>query len=443
MAGITPDYSDAPAQANRTTQPMIIQRFLEDTGLGWVGVTTGTSDVNITDATMLDNDIGDDQELRGSWVRMCSGTSANLGRIRAIQSQDPAAGTFTFAPALPAPTTSGDRYEVWRTPMRPTTVLNTLDRLTSQFGLFLPSRTFLSEIPDYDMEQTGTAAWAATNATLAKVTTGPGVNGKQALSVLTTAANGYAACSRTFGVDPGIPVWVSVQFTPADRTVANTGVIQLVDAATGTVLDSVTTTAKRTVRLKKLMSIPATTNVVNLRVGSQENDVTGIWDELVFLDANASDVPLPWWMTTEASLKEVRQWAPISSGAGGYEYDPAFLGDPAEEWLPDTDGFTNGGQLRLRSNRALSELLWVQGPRIETAWASLTETKNYDTAWAAAGLALNVYQLIVGQYAGTGVERDRLMERTAYWQDQWNQHTKRVLSRRRNTQSGPTEWVYI
>ncbi len=134
MAGITPDWSDAAPQLNRTTQPMIVQRFLEETGLGLVGTTSGVSTTVITDAEMLDNDIGDDQELRGGWIRMCSGTVANLGAIRRIQGQDVAAGTLTVSPALPASTADGDRYEVWLTPTRPRVLLNVLDLLG---GLFL------------------------------------------------------------------------------------------------------------------------------------------------------------------------------------------------------------------------------------------------------------------------------------------------------------------
>jgi hypothetical protein len=35
------------------------------------------------------------------------------------------------------------------------------------------------------------------------------------------------------------------------------------------------------------------------------------------------------------------------------------------------------------------------------------------------------------------------MDRVAYWQDQWNFHTKRVMSRRRTAQAGPTQWKDI
>ncbi len=443
MASVTVDWTGVNPQALQTTQPMIIKAFLEDTGLGYVSTTTGASATVITDATMLDMDIASPQKWRGAYVRMVGGTALNLGSIRAVTDYSPTAGTITVAPALPANTTSGDAYELWMTPAHPRSILNMLDRLTSEFGLFLPSQTFLSEVPDYDMEQTGTAGWTSGNATIAKATFSTlrkGVLGRQALTVATTAANGYATSAKSYGVRPGNAFWVSAQFTPLDTSVQTTGFLQLYDVTNSTPLYTMRTTSKSTTRLLRLISSTGTTTQVNIRMGQEENGVTGIWDEVVFLDSQAQDVPLPYWMTSQGSLKETYVWTPWQTGVGMDEYDPALVGDVTDQWTPYFDGFSNGGQLRLRADSYPKQLMFVDGVRSGTTWESLTEVKHYDVAWAASGLALNYYQRMVSQFVGSSDDRKPLQEQVNYWDQKWRDNLKRVVSRRRTNDGAPTQW---
>jgi len=446
MASVTVDWTGVVPQALQTTQPMIVRAFLEDTGLGFVSTTTGVSTTVITDATMLDNDIASSQKWRGAYVRMVGGTALNLGSVRAVVDYQPTSGTITVAPAFPAATADGDTYELWMIAAHPKIVLNMLDRLTTQFGYFLPSQTFLSEIPDYDMEQTGTAAWTSVNATIAKsnfTTLRKGVLGKQALTVATTSANGYATSAVNYDVRPGNSFWVSAQYTPLVSATPATAFLQLVDIDNGSVIYTMTTTSKKTTRLCQLVGVGAQTGRINIRMGQQESGVTGIWDEVVLLDGQGQDLPLPYWMTSQASLKEVYLWSPWQTGPGREEYDPALVGEITDQWVPYFDGFSNGGQLRLRSEgNFASNLMFVDGPRNETAWSSLTEVKHYDVAWARAGLALNYYQRMVGQFVGSEQDLGKLKDEVNRWDQEWRENLKRVVPRRRNNDGQPTQWYW-
>lgn len=443
MATLTADWTGAVPTGLQTTQPMITQRFLEMTGFGQVGETSVVSTTLITDADMLTNPIANELSMKGGWVRMVGGTSANLGAIRPIQGYDAPTGTLTIYPALPAATADGDAYEVWLTPMHPSTVINILNRLATQHGLSLPSYSVLSEIPDFDMEQSGTAAWSATNATIAKVAWAAGtegISGKQALSVTTTSANGYVTPQRALGAEPGAGLWVSALFTPSNPAVTNTGFLQLVDAS-GSVIEQITTTAKSTVRLFRHMSNSGTNGVVSIRVGSQESGVVGIWDDIVLLDSSAKDFPLPSWMQHQSALKEVYHWRPGNYNLTTDAYDPALSGEKTVNYAPQNDAF-GSGQIRIRSTFAAPTMPFVQGTRSETAWSSLTEVKHIDIPWAAAALAVHVYDAIIGRSMPGNVDMKALMAVRNKYQDDYDKHNLRVMSRRRTNDAGPVVWEY-
>ncbi len=444
MSSVTVEWTGAVPQALQTTQPAIIEQFLLETGFGRVSTATALgSTTTLVDTNVLVEPVASNQKFRGGYIRMVGGTALNLGLIRQLSDYNQTTGTLTFAPALPAAVAASDEYELWMCPIRPDVVLSILDRLTMDFGYFLPSSSFLSEIVDYDMEQAGTTAWSAVTSIIGKAgfsTLKKGVLGKQALIVTTTSPGGYATSAAEYGVIGGRAFWVSVQFTPLSTSASTTGFCTLWDVGNGVALDTIRTTSKSTTRLWKQISTNPTSTRVNIRMGQDENGVTGIWDEVVLLDCQSQSLPLPYWMTSPGSFKEARIWRPWGNGTGMQEYDPDIVGDKTDRWQPDFDGFTNGGQGRLKGPAFTDQIPFVRGVRSETAWSSLTEVKHYDLAWAAAGLSMKVYQRILGQFVGTALDREPLERQYNYWQDQWKQHSSRVMQRVRDMDGGPTEW---
>lgn len=445
MSAVTADWTGVTPQWMQTTQPQITSAFLNMTGLGWSGSCTSAGIVTTIIDSGLANAYTSDRTWKGTWIRMTGGTVANLGQVRQIQSYTPASGTLTFSPALPAITASSDTYELWMTTMEPRVVINMLDRITSNYGLGLQTYSLLSEVPDGDMEQSGTTAYAAVNATIAKVTDylKPGINGKRALEVTTTTAGGYAELAAPLRVTLSSSLFLSAMFTPSNPSVTNTGFIKIVDAISGATLQTLTTTSKTTTRLWQNFGYGnADTTLIQLRVGSEENSVTGRWDDLVIMDSQSLVQPLPYWMGTDSAFKEAFIWRPVSSGSGQNEYDPSLVGVKAVGWRPKGDHFSGGGRMYIEGNNFPGNMMFVSGVRFEEAWASLTETKRIDLQWAAAALAVQYYTRLRGQFAGSKEKSEDLTGYLSYWEREFKKHDYRVMSAARTNASPVATWGY-
>ena len=446
MASVTPSFAGVTPQWLQTTQPMITSSFLDTTGLGWTGtITTGGSKTVITDIDRFQMPYSSNRLWRGSYIRMISGTASNLGEVRQIQSYDPNSGFVSVSPGFTANTTAGDTYEMWNTPIFPKTVCNMLDRLVSQSGLGLPTYSMLSEVADFDMEQSGTAAWSATNATIAKVpwtASERGIAGKQALGVTTTATDGYAQNAYPIAVKGGNTFWLSALFTPDDPSVTNTGFVEVRDAVTGSLVDSMETSSKATTRLwKPVANSSQSITSFNIRFGSRESGVLGHWDDIVLIDSMARDVPLPYWVGTESNFKEVYLWEPAMSGPGTDDYDPSLTGVPARGWRPLTDAFSNGGQLRLRGNSVAPNMLYIYGVRQETAWGTdILATKRIDVPWATAALALAYWQRMKGQTILDKAQAELIAGYINWWQGEFMENDRRVRSFGRTQESPIMSW---
>jgi len=446
MSAVTADWTGVTPQWMQTTQPQITSAFLNMTGLGWSGTCTSTGSTGTIIDTGILNPYTSDREWKGTWVRMTGGTSNNLGQIRQVQHYEPTTGALTVLPVLPSATAANDTYELWSTTMRPQVVLNMLDRVTSNYGLGLQTYSLLSEIPDGDMEQTGTTAYAGVNATIAKVTDylKPGINGKRALEVTTTSAGGYAELAEPLRIRRSSSLTMSAMFTPEDPSVDNTGTFQVINALTGEVLRTLTTTSKTTTRLWQQFGYGnSNANLIQIRVGSEESGVTGRWDDLVISDNQSFLQPLPYWMGTDSAFKEAYYWTPTNSGPGQNEYDPSLAGRrKAVGWRPRGDHFSGGGRMYIEGNAPATTMLLVSGVRFETAWESLTETKRIDLQWAAACLAVNYYTRLRGQFAGSKAKTDEISGFLDYWEREFRDHDNRVRSQMRTDASPVATWGY-
>lgn len=445
MSAVTADWTGVTPQWMQTTQPQVTSAFLNMTGLGWSGSCTSNGSTTTIVDTSLANAYSSDRNWRGGWIRMIGGTAQNLGAIRQIQSYTPATGTLTFSPALATGTLTSDSYEVWMTTMEPRVVLNMLDRITSNYGLGLQTYSLLSEVPDGDMEQSGTTAYAAVNATIAKVTDylKPGINGKRALEVTTTSAGGYAELAAPLRINLASSLTLSAMFTPSDPAVTNTGFLQVVDVESGAILQTITTTSKTTTRLWQEFGYGnASVRLIQIRMGSSENSVTGRWDDLVVSDNQSWIQPLPFWMGTDSAFKEAYYWEPYSSGPGSQEYDPGLRGPIAKGWRPKHDAFSGGGRMAIEGNGPPGRMMFVQGVRFESPWETTTETKRIDLQWAASALAVQYYTRLRGQLVGNKeivAQTDAVL---GDWQREYKRHDNRVMSQLRTSASPVATWGY-
>ena len=183
-------------QVEGLTQRLLLERFLRETGLGDYGTATGGSTSTIVDTTKLQSTAYSGDVNPGAWARISydvgGAAAAPEGEIRGITSTGyaPSTGTLTVSPVFTAAPASGDKYQLFRF-IHPQLVLDTLDQVLKE-DCYLPCWTVLSEVPDYDMEQSVTTEWTGANSTLAKATAEPMGWGAQYLTVATTAAAGYA-----------------------------------------------------------------------------------------------------------------------------------------------------------------------------------------------------------------------------------------------------------
>jgi len=178
--------------------------------------------------------------------------------------------------------------------------------------------------------------------------------------------------------------------------------------------------------------------------GSRENGVVGHWDDIVLIDAEALDQPLPYWVGNESNWKEAYVWRPVVSGTGQEDFDPALIGYPAIGWRPLTDVFSNGGQLRLRGQSVAQNMMYIYGVRQETAWGSdILATKRIDVPWATAALALAYYQRIKGQTVLDKNQDAAIVAQINWWRNEYNENDRRVRSFGRTQESPVTSWVYV
>lgn len=432
MALIRQDWTGV--QTDKVTRPGILSRWLSETGWGQTGTTTAAgSTTTLVDATRLLSAQFSNREWIGGWVRFIDGDLA--GTIVSITGYTPATGTITFPTQSAAPG-SAVRYELWRTPVPPSLFLNALDTLMKR-DVWLPTMCFLTELPDGDMEQVGTAYWTAADATLAKVTSGRGIFGKQAMTVATTAAGGYAAV--TLGVTPGTSLYVGAVFTPADVSVVNTGFISIYDITNSVELRRLTTSAKVPMLVIDEVTIPSTTARLRVALGSEENGVTGIWDECIVIDPLSADVALPSWVSSVAQVRGIHRWEPVQVGRADYEYAPEFRGMENANFDYVVDRFQDGIVRAALRQGVLSRPHWMLGVRNETAFASDSEEKFVSEAWAVAGLAATGYDIVISRAGHT--DTGPMIERKNYWQGEWRREKQRVSTRTREVRPGRTAWV--
>src|SRR3990167_847738 len=178
--------------AEGITRNTLLERVLRETGLGTYGTATGGTVGTIIDTNELQSTQYNTLEYVGGWARIgqSSDNLAPENETRPITTNAPSTGTISVNPDFTVAPASGEKYQLWKKP-NPRKVLDLVDEVLTE-ELYFPCWTMLSEVPDYDMEQSHTTDWTASNTTLTKQTGEPKLAGRRWLRVVTTSALGYA-----------------------------------------------------------------------------------------------------------------------------------------------------------------------------------------------------------------------------------------------------------
>lgn len=250
---------------------------------------TSTTIVSTADlvSTAIDNNF-----YRGWWVmRRDAATSAD--RVRRVTSFTASTGTLTVERSYSDTTVTGEDVELWRYLNPDTDVLQIITEALRRCKHANSVPLASGEWTDGHMDDSGTTAWTASNATLSKVTTAARVHwGLRALRVQNSAAGGYAY--QRLGVHEDEAYWV-VALCNAD---VGTAKLEAYDATNAASIESVTATADH-VDLPILMriasfSIPSGCRQLEIRlVGSAGATDDIYWSFCVPLKANDRRLRLP------------------------------------------------------------------------------------------------------------------------------------------------------
>lgn len=416
-------------QIQRVTRRNVLERVLLEWGLGMYGTATGGSTSTIVDTTKLKSTQYTARDWNNAIARISKDAggagAAPEGEISPVTDFAPSTGTITNNPVFTAAVASGDIYQLWKYP-HPQDVIDLLTILLTK-ELEWPCWSVLSELPDFDMEQSGITHWGtAVNATAAKDTAEPLLGGTQHMKVTGSGA----------AIDNYLPT-VSLRVTPGKnyrasalvRANATTSAAKLViyDETNGAALVAASTTSLDVVRLTAQAQIPATCRTVTVRL--QNAAVAGIsyFDAVTFHNTEATDLALPWWVKNRNQVKglySLRSYGAESASAAATEIlDPALSGREISDWDVRADSFGRG-QLRIfrRGGGSIGNgPLFIFGTRYETAFADEdTTVKHVDENLVAAALAAKVWERLAASNAAGDLDKMFIREQRERAYAEWH-----------------------
>ena len=428
------------------TRPQIIARYLRETHFGQTGTATatGATAAQLIDTTRLLSSAYQSESVRG-WVRIATTVdhAAPEGEIRAINlaGYDPSQGFLDVVPSFSAVVDSGDTYEIHYI-IHPQDILDHIDTIATQ-DFYLPTWSVLSEVDDFDMEQSATTAWTGVNATMAKRTTEPAMTGKRWLRVTNTSANGYVKPATTIKVDGGSSYSISALALPAGASYD--AVLTCYDETNSATIKEWTYSGQTRVRFQENIVFPSTTAEISLRLGGTSATNICDWDDVSLLNISSKDVPLPWWVRDAAQWKATFLWrpSPISqSGGASHQYSPELDGRRTLEWEPRDSAF-GGGQMRLASRvNSVTRLMYGYGKRNEEAYSSDTESKHIDANYMNAALLNKIYSSLGGMPSSGTFNTAWIKIQTAKWESEYRKESYRQTQRVESVLSGPTPYAY-
>lgn len=426
------------SQIEGLTRNQLIKRLVS-TGLVKTGVATSGSTTTIVDTNRLKSTQFNSKEWVGGWARISKdaggAAAAPETEIRPIITYVPSTGTITVDPAFTAGVVVSDEYELWK--IDPQIVLEIIDQAL-QDTLYFPCWTFLSEIPDYDMEQNNTTDWATgAGATVVKSNTEPLISGKRYLSVSSGVGGNEVSDSNVLYVEPNTTYFVSV----AVRTPSNvTARLRIWDDSNGASIKDIETTKNFWHNLYATFTTPSGCKAVIIRLTSVTASSATYWDEVVLYSTESNSISLPWWVKSKSQVLGVFELSPNSLGTNIWEYE--FSGELDRRWDIQDSAFGRG-QLRLVSRYGtLNNPLFILGLRNETAYANdNTEKKLIDATLFSTCVAYKLYEWLANQSGSGSFNLADIRALYAKYRDEYSTLSREYLEVLRDIIQSPEPWV--
>lgn len=368
MATTIPNTFSVPTVEGLSRQSLL-KKLARNTGLLQYGTVVAGAANYITDPTQLQSNQWSPSEWIGGWIRISSTTDglAPQAEIVPITNFSPELGRVDNSPYFTVAPEAGDTYELWK--INPYIILDLIDEaLTDE--LYVPVWQILSEVPDYDMEQSGTTDWTSSNATVTKQTSEPRSpwSGKQYLRVVSSAAGGYGR-TALLNVQGNKTYFASVA---ARATSGYTAKMVVYDETNGAEIVNWTSTQLFPARISLYLLTPASCKQVSIRLVGVENGATVEFDEVVWFGTYATDLELPYWVKHRDQVKAVFQYTPLTIDQN--LWDIALKGEHDARF----DVFDFGQKKRVVARTGLiSWPLYILGIKNETVYANDTVDLKY------------------------------------------------------------------
>lgn len=384
-------------QVELLTRTALLEALVRETGIGVYGTATSGSTSTLVDTTALQSTgyLATDWQNGWAYISYDGGGAAAApeGEIRPITTYAPSSGTITVSPNWTIAPASTDKYILFRYP-HPQIVLDTIDDILTE-ELWMPTVTALSELPDYDMENSGVTHWGtASNVTASKVSTAPELMGKRWLSLATTSANGYLP-TKTVTVEPSTTYYISalVRCSAASTTAALIVYDETNSAAITPHGGALTTTRQYVHRLYGTFTTPSTCHQITIRLSNQENAVTSYWDEVILYAIGDADIALPSWVRNPDQVLGIMEMAP--QGVNTNLQSNLYRGWRSNDWEIPHARIDTSGQLRAvsRFSHLTTRPLFIYGLRNEEAFSNNnTDYKHVPQNFLIAAAAFKVFQ---------------------------------------------------
>lgn len=339
-----------------------------------VSATSSTTTlVDTTRHTDASSTFSTSQDYAGKWLLM-PGEAAVADRVRRIVSIAGATGTITFTPAVSVAPAVNDLYEIHE--LDPRIEHGILLQTMRQHKV--PALMTLMGFTDADLEETATASWTSSNATISKITTAANVfGGKSALRTLLTGANGYAQTS-SFRVDPSTQYTVSI---PCRVDVGGPALLIAYDVTNSASLGTVGYhPLERPTVIQGTFNTLATTEEVALRYQGTANTDDIYWGRAHCWASTDTTINLPSHIRQSAQVRKLMSatYRKSVSGTGILNcFDAAsrvlsrpYQRGPEYEIRIDPY-FANPGQLELRGISPQMEMYYEELRAANDIWAFL------------------------------------------------------------------------
>jgi hypothetical protein len=292
------------------------QDLFSDGYLEFTALAASESTATVVAANELRHGNASDEAYENGWLYLYGGTAS--GNERQVVDYAPTAsatyGTISVhrpCTATPDTTSTCFLYNGGLSPSQLKRHVNSsLHRMRRQRLLAL------TLVSDGLMEDTGTTAWTASSATLAKTTTAGNVSeGGQALTVTNSGSGGYAA-STNINVVPGERLrveGVARVGNVSGNHLATLAVYDVTNAA-DTTYDA--TAARERTRLRFEVTVPAGCYEIQLQLVGYAADTVAHWDEVLVWRTDERQVRLPSDVDRFDQLTDVYARVPLGEEDG-------------------------------------------------------------------------------------------------------------------------------